>query len=240
MARVVIVDDNPNARKLLRDVLEHEGHFVIEHHNGAEALAAAERDDADLVITDSCMPGMSGVQFVAALRRLTRTLHTPIIFHSASDAESEIRKAAAAYGIARILAKPCPAKVLLDEIASALSAPPQESRDGVSEKLRAKIPAYLDYCKSEAAAIESALAIHDLTLIEQVGHNLKGTGSCYGLDRITQFGDRLEAAAKAGDRTELAEQSIALSRYLGAIQSPAGSEGADEAETSREGSSLDA
>ena len=101
MARVVIVDDNSNARKLLRDVLECDGHFVIEHHDGAEALAAAEHDDADLVITDSCMPGMSGVQFVAELRTLTRTQHTPIILHTASDAESVIREAAAAYGIAR-------------------------------------------------------------------------------------------------------------------------------------------
>jgi histidine phosphotransfer protein HptB len=164
------------------------------------------------------MPGMSGTQFMAALRRQTQPLRTPFIFHSAAGDDGEVRKIAAAYGVEAILAKPCPAHVLLAEIASALDATLRGPVPALPERLRARIPAYLAGCDEDVTAIELASAAEDFVRIQQIGHNLKGTGASYGFPRITRLGARLESAAKAGDRTEITTQLRDLTGYLRVIK----------------------
>jgi len=59
-ARVLVLDDEPNVRSVLRDLLTEEGYIVLEAADGAEGLARCETQRVDLVITDLSMPGMSG------------------------------------------------------------------------------------------------------------------------------------------------------------------------------------
>jgi CheY-like chemotaxis protein/HPt (histidine-containing phosphotransfer) domain-containing protein len=218
MARILIVDDDPRARRLLVDLLEYEGYVVIECDSGAGALTAAERESPDLVISDFRMPDMSGKQFVEDLCRQPRLSHPPFIFHTAAGDEREIQEFAAVHGAAAILTKPCPAKVMLAAIASALSAPLPEPFPAPSERLRARIPAYVASCGADVEAIAVALAADDLAGIRHLSHNLKGTGSAYGFCHITHLGDRLETSARAGDRTEVAKWMRELAEYLGAIK----------------------
>jgi CheY-like chemotaxis protein len=119
-----------------------------------------------------------------------------------------------------VVTTPGSAKGRLAEVTSALNAPPQAPVPEPSDRLRARIPEYLANCGKEVAAIEIALAAGDFVPIQKVGHNLKGTGSAYGFSLLTTLGHRLECAAKAGDRSEIAEQFKNLSQYLGAIQTP--------------------
>ena len=72
--RILIVDDDPATVRILRDVL---GGFRHDHEyqiafavDGDEALAALERDRFDLVLLDIYMPGMSGLELLAEMRRL--------------------------------------------------------------------------------------------------------------------------------------------------------------------------
>jgi CheY-like chemotaxis protein len=66
---VLIVDDHAAMRELLRKVLERAGAtHVRDAASGAEALAALEERAAGLVLVDQNMPGMSGGEFIAALR----------------------------------------------------------------------------------------------------------------------------------------------------------------------------
>jgi CheY-like chemotaxis protein/HPt (histidine-containing phosphotransfer) domain-containing protein len=218
MAKILIVDDDPKARTLLVDLLEYDGHVVIECGNGMDGLKAVARENPDLVICDSNMPGMSGSRFIAELRKQTQPLCTPFIFHTASGDDSEIRRVAATYGVASILTKPCPARLILAEIRSVLAALPQNPVPAPPERLRARIPGYLASCDADVAAIQFALAAGDLVRIQALSHNLKGTGSAYGFSRITRLGDQLESAAKAGDNTEIAEQLRNLARYLADIR----------------------
>jgi len=232
MARILIVDDDPRARRLLVDLLEYEGHVVIECDNGKDGLKAAEREHPDLVISDSHMPGMTGKEFIAELRTQTQPVRIPFIFHTAADDDHDFREIADAHGVAAILTKPCPADVMVAAITSALDGalpktPPSISV--ISERLRVRIPAYLASCYDDVAAIHLALEAGNLLGIQKVGHDLKGTGSAYGFSRIAHIGDRLESAAKTGDRTEIAQQARDLASYLCAIKASSAEIG-DQAE----------
>jgi putative nucleotidyltransferase with HDIG domain len=67
-ARVLVVDDEPAACKLLSIILQTE-YSSITASNGAEALAAMQRERFDAVISDLQMPGMSGMELLVAARR---------------------------------------------------------------------------------------------------------------------------------------------------------------------------
>lgn len=67
--RVLIVDDEPDVRLLLRLQLERAGHEVIgEATDGKEALERCERDAPDAVILDLLMPGMNGFEAIPRIR----------------------------------------------------------------------------------------------------------------------------------------------------------------------------
>jgi len=68
MARVLVADDDPSFRALLRDILEGEGHSVVEARDGEEALLFARREPFALVLTDRRMPARDGIALLKALR----------------------------------------------------------------------------------------------------------------------------------------------------------------------------
>jgi DNA-binding NtrC family response regulator len=70
MACVLVVDDEPGVRALLRHVLEREGHAVIEAANGRRAMRALHGAPVDLVITDIIMPEQEGMETISEVRRL--------------------------------------------------------------------------------------------------------------------------------------------------------------------------
>src|SRR5581483_7337233 len=61
MKSVLVVDDEPHVRALVRDVLEMSGYAVREACNGTEAMSAIEIETPDCVVMDVMMPGMSGI-----------------------------------------------------------------------------------------------------------------------------------------------------------------------------------
>ena len=68
MAKVLIVDDEPNIRFVLRIAFEADGHTVVEAGDGKSALAAVAADRPDLVTTDFMMPVMDGAELIRELR----------------------------------------------------------------------------------------------------------------------------------------------------------------------------
>jgi DNA-binding NtrC family response regulator len=68
MARILVADDDPSFRALLRDILEGEGHGVVEACDGEEALRFARREPFALVLTDRRMPARDGIALLKALR----------------------------------------------------------------------------------------------------------------------------------------------------------------------------
>ncbi len=69
MSRILVADDEPAIRKVVRDALEREGHDVVTALDGQEALERFDEGGYDLVVTDLAMPRVDGLELVKELRR---------------------------------------------------------------------------------------------------------------------------------------------------------------------------
>jgi two-component system OmpR family response regulator len=84
MTTILLIDDDPHIRDILRFALTREGFAVTEAADGAEGLATAQRTPPDLIILDVMMPELDGTE---VCRRLRRDSDIPIIFLSSRDDE---------------------------------------------------------------------------------------------------------------------------------------------------------
>jgi DNA-binding response OmpR family regulator len=85
-ARILVVEDEPRLRELLRLYLEREGHRVTDVGDGTAALAAFDADGADLVILDLMLPGMQGEAVLEAMREAG---DVPVLITSAKRSDAE-------------------------------------------------------------------------------------------------------------------------------------------------------
>jgi two-component system KDP operon response regulator KdpE len=84
--RILVVEDDAEIRRLLRDSLETEGYAVYTAAAGAEAIGIAARRECNLVVLDLGLPDMDGVEVVRVMRASART---PIIILSARSDERQ-------------------------------------------------------------------------------------------------------------------------------------------------------
>ncbi len=82
---ILVVDDEPDYRLVIRSILGAEGHTVILAEDGVDALEKLEEVAVDLVIADIYMPRMDGIKFHRKLRSLPRFEKLPVLFVSAFD-----------------------------------------------------------------------------------------------------------------------------------------------------------
>jgi CheY-like chemotaxis protein len=69
VARILVVDDDPAIRSVVRRALALDGHDIGEAGTGREALAVFQAAPVDVVVTDLYMPDMDGLEFTRALLR---------------------------------------------------------------------------------------------------------------------------------------------------------------------------
>ena len=129
--RVLVVDDEQNLRKVLAATLQREGYEVQVAADGEEALAALERDGADVIVTDLVMPRMDGLTLLR--RVVARHPDVPVIVvtaHSRVDRAVEAMKA----GAFDFVAKPFEHSELKAIIAKASRQSDCNSRNVVPEE----------------------------------------------------------------------------------------------------------
>jgi CheY-like chemotaxis protein len=84
MARVLVVDDDPDILTLFQLQLRRSGHDTTGASSGADALAIVDtQGDPDVAVLDISMPGMDGFELLKALRARPTTHNLPVIFLSA-------------------------------------------------------------------------------------------------------------------------------------------------------------
>jgi len=69
MAQILVIDDDDNFRKTLKEMLERAGYDVIEASNGQDGIDSYKKEFPDLVITDILMPNIDGAEVVSVLQK---------------------------------------------------------------------------------------------------------------------------------------------------------------------------
>lgn len=84
--RIAIVDDHPEARRLIRRILQSQGDYTLfEAASGREAIELAQREHPDLIILDLMMPEVDGFGVIEALQAQPETAEIPIIVVTAKE-----------------------------------------------------------------------------------------------------------------------------------------------------------
>jgi serine phosphatase RsbU (regulator of sigma subunit) len=118
-SRILVVDDNASNRDLLCRRLQRQGHAMLQAEDGTRALTLIEAEVPDLVLLDLMMPGISGYDVLARLKRDPRLRDIPVIMISAlSELDSIVRCIEA--GADDSLAKPFDPTLLRARVGSSL------------------------------------------------------------------------------------------------------------------------
>lgn len=126
---VLVVDDSRTMRRHVREVLEREGHQVIEATDGIDGLATLrERPDIELVLCDVNMPRLDGVQMVEALHR--EAIRVPVLMLTTEGQPGLMRRARAA-GVKGWVVKPFEPAVLVNAVRRVA---PQARAGGLEQK----------------------------------------------------------------------------------------------------------
>ena len=119
MARILVVDDEPDILLLHRLNLEAAGHEVLLAADGMKALERIDADRPDCVVLDVMMPVLDGWGVLEALQE--RTDAPPVLVVSAKSSTADIEHALS-IGAKGYLAKPFNAQMLLDEVRSLVAS----------------------------------------------------------------------------------------------------------------------
>ncbi|MEO6712193.1 MAG: response regulator [Mycobacteriales bacterium] len=86
---ILVVDDDPSVRMLVRDVLETEGYEVRSAMDGFSALASVDCNMPDCVVLDVMMPGMDGHAVLDQLRARSNDPHIPVVMLTANGGDDQ-------------------------------------------------------------------------------------------------------------------------------------------------------
>lgn len=117
--KILVVDDTEPNLRLLRALLTGAGYEVITVNCGADGIAAAARDNPDLILLDIMMPDLTGFEVCQRLRAAAETRETPIVFLTALH-EMEDHMRAVDVGGDDVLTKPINKLELLLRVKSLL------------------------------------------------------------------------------------------------------------------------
>ncbi|HEY9799817.1 MAG TPA: response regulator, partial [Leptolyngbyaceae cyanobacterium] len=124
---ILVVDDNPDLRTYVSDILRRSGYQVYTARNGFEGFAKAEELAPNLIITDLMMPMVTGVEMIRMIRAEAKLKGTPIILLTAK-VDEETRIESTENGADAYLAKPFNDRELLAEVRNLLALKENERR----------------------------------------------------------------------------------------------------------------
>jgi two-component system, cell cycle response regulator DivK len=118
--RILVVEDTDDNRQIMRDLLTGAGYDLIEAVDGAEGVAAAQRERPDLILMDIQLPVIDGYEATRRLKADPATTHIPIIAVTSYALSGDESKAFAA-GCNAYVAKPFSPRQLLGKVREMLA-----------------------------------------------------------------------------------------------------------------------
>jgi len=133
-ASILVVDDEPQIRRVLKTTLSSQGYVILEAKTGEEAVDVVRKEKPDLVLLDVNMPGVGGIE---ACREIRRSSEAPIIMLTVRNAERD-KVSALDAGADDYVVKPFGIEELLARIRAALRrfAPGEALPPFVSKELK--------------------------------------------------------------------------------------------------------
>lgn len=155
MSKVLIIDDEPAIRRILREILEHEKYNVDDSASAVEALPLVKENEYDAILCDIKMPQMDGIEFLEEARKISDTPIIMISGHGTIDTAVEaIKKGAFDY-----ISKPPDLNRLLITLRNALD----------KSKLMTETKALKKVVKRQYQMIGSSKAMNEIhDIIEKV------------------------------------------------------------------------
>ncbi|HKI36004.1 MAG TPA: response regulator [Gemmataceae bacterium] len=233
---ILLAEDNPFNQKLALGLLGRVGHSLVVVKNGAEAVAALERDSFDLVLMDVQMPEMDGFQATKLIREREVPLgrHTPILAMTAYAMKGDRERCLAA-GMDGYVSKPIRAHELIEAIAAAVGAASPDPPDGSEpltpgeapdwesalervggdrELLVELVRLYLQECPGWLADMRRGLQAGDAVMVKRVAHNLKSCLGNFGARAGFERALRVETMGREGTLAGADEACRALEQSL--------------------------
>ncbi len=223
--RILVADDSEDNCSVIRAYLKGTSCQLEFVGDGVAALEKLKTGQYDLALVDVHMPRMDGHAAVRAFRAYERAQDRaalPVLALTA-DAFKESVDRSLASGFTMHLAKPIRKATLMEAIARHGRAP-AEAEAGVvpgvmvDAALSDILPRYISNVRRNPAAVAAALARGDFDTIRSLGHNMKGTGTSFGLPQITHIGGELEQAAKQQDYDAVRHATDRLAHFLDSLE----------------------
>lgn len=122
MAKVLVIDDDPNIGQVITQLLSDQSHEVILSYSGDDALELLKSEEFEVMIVDIFLPGTSGLEVIQAVS--ANYPDTKIVAMTAFGAQDDIdlKGFAERYGAITTLEKPFDNEILLKSVSKALGA----------------------------------------------------------------------------------------------------------------------
>ena len=133
MARILIIDDEPQIRSMLRLMLERDGYEVVEAPDGIEGIRAYRRKPADLIITDLIMPNKDGIGMIIELKKEFPEVKIIAMSGGGLNKPEGYLKGAKKLGAACTLTKPIDREKMLTAVRNTIKDSISEDEDTQSE-----------------------------------------------------------------------------------------------------------
>ncbi|MGE4297697.1 MAG: cache domain-containing protein [Desulfovibrionaceae bacterium] len=238
--KVLLVEDYAPNRQVIAMYCKHQPITLTMAENGQIGLETYRSSAFDIILMDMEMPVMDGYEATRTIRdeeRATGRAPIPIIAITA-HVLADYRGKAVAAGCTDYLAKPLGRDQLLRMLqkhtrtaALRADAPAENSGNAplplpplpaenvvlVDKALEEIMPGYLASLGQDLHTMHAAIDTQDFDTIRKLGHNSKGVGTSYGLERISNLGRDLEHAATAQDAARVHEALDAMRAYLAVV-----------------------
>lgn len=116
MARILVVDDEPEARMLVERILAGAGHEVSSVADGLAAVAAVKRQKPDLLVLDLNLPKIDGFEVCRQIKADPEVAATPVVMITAAYGTVQDAKRGLQLGAVEYVVKPFAAQVLIHNV----------------------------------------------------------------------------------------------------------------------------
>lgn len=213
--RILLVDDNPENRFIVKRFLDESEVIVSEADDGVQALEMFNKMKFDIIFMDINMPNKDGIEATREIRALEEEKKLPhsIIIALSANALSKEYDRAMEVGCDDYLTKPISRGKLLSSVEKWQGV--EVSReDEIDEAIRAAIPKYLENRRVDLEKLKNAFDIKEIKTIGRIAHNMAGTAESYGQIELGKVAFLLDQAVAERNWQDIEKHIVEIEKIL--------------------------